>query len=302
MDSLSTAFNALADRVIGWGKTAITHLPEFVLAVIVVVLAWYLAKVARRGMHNLILRITKTESIASLLGAIARAAVLTAGMFVALGLIGLDEAVTSMLAGVGIIGLALGFAFQDIAANFISGILLAIRRPFNIGDLIEVNGVKGAVKAINLRSTEIASFTGERCVVPNKEVLSDTIVNYSKTPRRRVDIEVGVAYGTDLKEALRVVEEAVADIADSSKGGDAVTAFCSGFGGSSIDLVIRMWLADSEQSSYVQGRSSAIIAIAEALDDAGISIPFPTRSLMFETSVAIDQHDGDDRDASAMPH
>ena len=101
--------------------------------------------------------------------------------------------------------MALGFAFQDIAANFVSGILIAFRQPYRIGDIVEVEGYQGEVKSIDLRTTSLVTFQGIEIYIPNKEMFTKPLENYTTTPRRRLDIEVGVSYGDDLRKVEQTV-------------------------------------------------------------------------------------------------
>ena len=114
-----------------------------------------------------------------------------------------------MLAGLGIIGLALGFAFQEIAANFISGIILSINKPFTIGDIVEVDGNFGVVESVSLRTTNIRTFQGQKVMIPNKTIFQNAITNFTENGKRRVDLEVGISYGDDLEKVQGVTLAAV---------------------------------------------------------------------------------------------
>ncbi|HMJ12372.1 MAG TPA: mechanosensitive ion channel domain-containing protein, partial [Polyangiaceae bacterium] len=131
-----------------WLEASVVMLPNAVLALLLVVLAVLVAKLVQKIVQRLVYRTSKNTAISELLGTLARFAVVILAVFFGLGLLNLNKTVTSLLAGVGVVGLALGFAFQDIAANFMSGFLMAIRRPFDIGDLVEVAGHKGRIKHI----------------------------------------------------------------------------------------------------------------------------------------------------------
>src|SRR5690606_14071352 len=156
------------------------------------------------------------------------------------------KAVTSILAGAGIIGLALGFAFQDIAGNFISGIFISFRRPFNIGDLIESQDYRGRVKKVNLRDTVIVTVEGNTVILPNKNLFQNPIRNFDSSGRRRMDLSVGVSYGDDLEKVKRIVMEAVDSIPLKSPK-DETTFFYREFGDSSINFDVRIWLKSTAQ-------------------------------------------------------
>ncbi|MCA9514891.1 MAG: mechanosensitive ion channel family protein, partial [Myxococcales bacterium] len=177
------------------------------------------------------------------------------------------------------IGIALGFAFQDIAANFVSGVLLAINRPFEVGDLIESADFKGRVEQITLRWTQGRSLDGQVVFLPNKEVFENPITNYNRAPDRRVAVEIGVAYGDDLEKAEQIALSAVEKLG-IHKPERPLELFYTAFGDSSINFVLRFWV-ESSQHAWLAARSAAIKAVKVAFDDAGITIPFPIRTLDF---------------------
>jgi len=206
-------------------------------------------------------------------------------VFIALGILNLDKTVTSLLAGVGIIGLALGFAFQDIATNFISGVIIAVRKPFNIGDYIESGSHGGTITKLSLRTVDIRKFTGELVKIPNKSVFENPIINYSHFGSRRVELRVGVAYNSDLHQVKEVTREALKEIHGTVKDKD-ITLLWETFGDSSIELKIWIWLDTNVPNAYIQAKSDAIELIKKASDANGIEIPFPIRTLEAGASIS----------------
>jgi small-conductance mechanosensitive channel len=196
--------------------------------------------------------------------------------------LGLEKTVTSLLAGVGVVGLALGFAFQDISANFISGILLAFRTPFRIDDVIEANGIMGVVSRTNLRVTVIRTFQGQEVYIPNKDVLNNPIYNYSITGKRRIDLAIGISYGDPLSKVEKVVTETVKHIEGVVDPEKLIFDYYE-FGNSSINFMVRFWIEypGSAEHGFLAMRKSAIMAIKEAFDKHDITIPFPIRTLDF---------------------
>jgi small conductance mechanosensitive channel len=278
--NLGNGWNLLVRKVTGWGRDIILLLPNLFLAILALVAFWLLAKALRAAALRLLRRVSHSEQVNNLVVQTLYVAVLAGGLFISLGILGLQKTVASLLAGAGIIGLALGFAFQDIAANFMAGIYLSVRRPFRRGQLIETQDYFGTVNEINLRWTEIYSQQGQLVLIPNKHVFENPIMNYSALGRRRVDLKIGVSYGEDLarvKEvAIRAVEEVSTRLAERP-----VELFYEEFGESSIDLVVRFWVSFSKQPDYLEARSEAIQRIKTAFDQAGIVIPFPIRTLDF---------------------
>lgn len=270
----------LGRKLTGWGRAFILGLPNFLLAVATVVGFWLLARAARNVVMRLLRRVSHSEQVNYLLGQMVYVAILTAGTFSALGILGLQKTVASLLAGAGIVTLALGFAFQDIAANLMAGIYLAVRRPFRRGHLVKTQDYFGIVQEVNLRWTEILTQQGQLVLIPNKQVFENPIMNYTIRGTRRVDITLGVSYGDDLEKAKRIAIEAVSAV-PSLLPGLEVELFYEEFADSSIDFTIRFWIQFEKQKDYLAARSDAIIRIKKAFDAAGIALPFPTRTLDF---------------------
>ncbi len=276
----NSSFEIVVDKVDAWITEFISMLPNLVVALIVLIIFYVLGKIARKTVTNLLVRVTDNKTIVSLLETIVGIIIIGIGVFIALSILQLDGAVTSLLAGAGIIGLALGFAFQDIASNFISGVILSIRHPFGLGDIIETNEFYGVVQKLNLRNTIIRTVTGQIVYIPNKSVFENPLQNYTSTGLRRIDLSCGVSYGDDLENAKKVAIEAVDNVEHvlSDKG---IEFYYDEFGDSSINFKIRFWVTFTTNPDFWNVRSEAIIAISKAFDENDIMIPFPIRTLDF---------------------
>lgn len=278
--NVNDAYNKLINKLDGWLDALILMLPNILLAVIVVILFYFAARVISAAASKILRRISHHEAVNSLISRVIYIALILTGMFFALGLLQLDKTVTSLLAGLGIIGIALGFAFQDIAANFMSGIALAMRQPFKTGDYIESNDKFGRVERINLRTTDIISVEGQRVIIPNKEVYQNVLINFSYQNKRRLDLTVGVSYGEDLEAVEEITLAAVKDIPQRDTSKD-VELMYDEFADSSINFTLRIWLNYNAQIDYVKAKHTAIKNIKKAYDQNGITIPFPIRTLDF---------------------
>ena len=278
--NLDKAYNLLSEKLVSWFDSIIKLFPNLALAAIVMVLGIFISKLLRRYSLRMIKRFSKLETINKLFASFIFIVGIGITLFTALDILNLDKAVTTALTGAGILGLALAFAFQDIAANFMSGIFMSFRHPFNVGDLVIINDKMGQIEAINLRDTTIITLQGQRVIIPNKQVFQNTIENYTSTGNRRLDFSIGVSYGDDLEQVKTITINAVEALSfrDSSK---KVNLVYDGFGDSSINFMIRIWLNSTEQSSYTEARSEAIMMIKKAYDKNNITIPFPIRTLDF---------------------
>ncbi len=275
---LDEAWDQVWDKVDGWLESLVKLLPNLVVAVLLIVAFWLASLVVKRVVRRVLRPTPITPPVTGLLVLLVSLIINATGVFVALGILGLDKTVTSLLAGVGILGIALGFAFQDIATNFIAGVLLSFRRPARIGDLVEMDGHTGTVTDINLRSTLLDMPNGETVYIPNKRVFENVIVNYSRLGRRRVDVGVGVSYDDDLEKVESLAREVVGGL-QAAVSDRPVEVFFREFGDSSINLVVRFWVEFEGVKDELAAESAAIKAIKRAFDGAGISIPFPIRTL-----------------------
>lgn len=278
MFSLDKSYEIITGKIEGWGESFIIMIPNIASCILILIVFWLLAKFSKKLVVKFSKKISRNIVISNLFGTFVYILIFGIGFFVALSVLKLDKAVTSILAGAGVIGLALGFAFQDSASNFISGIFMAFRKPFDLGDLIATADEMGTVKRMSLRNTVIHSFQGQEIIVPNKVVYQNKLINYSSLNKRRVDIDFRVSYDTDLEKARKIAIESVKKLDVVDKNED-VTLFYGEFGDSSINFVIRFWMDSHGQSIYLSTRSEAVIAIKKAFDKNGINIPFPIRTL-----------------------
>jgi small conductance mechanosensitive channel len=239
-----------------------------------------LAKAGQKLFVKVFNRSSNNQALENLFSTIIYYAILGLGLFIILGILKLDKAVTSLLAGVGVIGLALGFAFQDIAANFVSGIMLAFRKPFAIGDIVKLSDFMGTVSRTNLRVTVVETWQGQEVYIPNKDVLSSPIVNYSILGERRIDLAVGVSYADSLEQVQEIIEKTLKGLEGVIRHDDMIFTYYE-FGDSSINFEIKFWIKYPKNPSYLEMRSKAIKAIKKAFDEEGITIPFPIRTLDF---------------------
>jgi small conductance mechanosensitive channel len=277
---VSETLDLLARKLESWVKAFVLHLPNLVVALLLLVLFWLLARVVRHLATRVLGRVSHSDQVTRLLSNALFLAIVGLGLFVALGVLGLDKTVASLLAGAGILGIALGFALQDVAANVMAGVFLAVERPFRHGHLVETKDHFGAVVRVSLRWTELLTPEGQHVLIPNKEVFGNPLVNFSLSGRRRVDVKVGVTYGEDLERAREIARRAV-EAVPSRLPDTEVEVFWTEFASSSIDLVVRFWIRFTKQPDYLQARSEAIEALKTAFAEAGITIPYPIHVVEF---------------------
>ncbi|MCA9757223.1 MAG: mechanosensitive ion channel [Candidatus Eisenbacteria bacterium] len=271
--------NAFQSKVESWGDSAVAMLPNFAVAVGILVIFWILARIARWSVRRVLSKLAERSAATTLFGNLTYLSILLVGTFIGLGIIGLDKTVTSMLAGVGVVGLALGFAFQDLAANFVSGVMMSFRQPFRPGDVIETNDFMGTVQQIHLRTTVIRTFEGQIVEIPNKMIFANPLVNFSSTGVRRIDLTVGVSYGDNLELAAERAAEAIRDL-EFAREDPEVQVYFRGFGDSAINMEVQFWIT-YPGTDPLRAKDRAVIAVKRAFDDAEVSIPFPIRTFDF---------------------
>lgn len=272
--------NQIVAKLDGWLDAAVLMLPNLGAAIIIVLAFWIAARALSALTARVLARTTHYVEINRLLSRLVFVAIMATGTFIALGVLQLDKTVTSLVAGAGILTLVAGLAFQDLASNFIAGVLLQFRQPFRIGALVRTNDYYGTVEHINLRATVLLTLTGQRVYIPNRDVFNHPIENFSATGRRRVEIPVGITYGDDLGRARQIAIAALEGVPNRDPSAP-VEVYYEGFGDSSIDFVARFWIPFARETEFLEARSEGVQRIKRAFDDHGVTIPFPIRTLDF---------------------
>ncbi len=213
-----------------------------------------------------------------LLSRLTRWSVLILGTVVALGQVNFD--VTGFIAGLGIAGVTVGFALQDIARNFVAGIILLIRQPFDIGDAVEVGGYAGSVLDITTRDTVLKTWDGEMVILPNIDVFTSAITNYSKLPHRRRTVYIGLGYEEDVGQATRVFLDAIRSV-EGVLDAPPPSLLAEELGDSTLTLAARFWV-NQETHSLFDVHSEVVRAIKEIAQEKEIDLPYPIQTVRLE--------------------
>lgn len=208
------------------------------------------------------------------LGNVARYVVIGFAFLFVLNTFGVQT--TSVVAVIGAAGLAIGLALQGTLSNVAAGVMIVFFRPIKIGDFVEVNGQMGGVKDITLNYTELASVSNVQIIIPNSEVWGNTIVNYSTYDTRRAEWTFGVGYGANLKVAEETIRNTI--MADPRAKTDPEPFIqVNNLGDSSVDFLVRVWC---DSADFFGFQADMKRQVKEALDAAGVDIPFPTRTVV----------------------
>ncbi|NOY49030.1 MAG: mechanosensitive ion channel [Chlorobi bacterium] len=219
-------------------------------------------------------RISLPRGIPGAISMVVRYFIVAWGIVVSIMALGVDISQFSLMAGA--LGIGIGFGLQNVVFNFIAGLILAFERPIQVGDTVEVNTVIGRVKSIGVRSSTIRTFEGSEVIVPNGNLISNDVINWTLTDRRkRRDIHVGVEYGSDPHKVMEILKTAANGNINVLQNPEPWVLF-DGFGDSSLNFRLRIWTA---MDVGLTTKSEVTIAIYDGLNQAGINIPFPQTDL-----------------------
>lgn len=264
--SLDAALIAKATELVG--DFAVNLTLAILILVATVVASRWAASAARKGLGR-IGAFRRDSTVLSFAVQIVRVAVLIMGLIAVLQRLGVQT--TSIIAVLGAASLAVGLALQGTLSNVAAGVMLLILRPYRVGDVIDIGGAVGSVEKLDLFTTQMKNASNHKIVVPNSQVLGDRILNLSGQTRRRVEIDFTVGYGEDLTRAREVLE-AVAQRHDKVLKDPPIWSGVTGLLDSSVQITLHAWAASGDwwqtQADLMQGGK-------EALDEAGIEIPFP---------------------------
>jgi small-conductance mechanosensitive channel len=288
--------SAVLTHPVGIGAISIT-LGSVLLFLVSVWVAFWLARTTRVVLRDEVLpKMELPRGVDNSVATLTYYGVLTVGVMIALAAAGFH--VSQLAFVVGALGVGIGFGLQNVVNNFVSGLILMFERPIQPGDVIEVSGTSGKVREIGMRATTLKTFEGADVVVPNGTLLSEKLINWTLSDMdRRLDVDVGVAYGSDPKRVLALLEEVARSTPGVTSEPPPAVIF-KGFGPSSLDFGLRAWTDDF--SDWVGIRSTLAVRVHDALAAAGISIPFPQHDLHLK-SVSPEARAGLGRQRSGEP-
>ena len=244
------------------------------VTVAVFVLAYLLVRLVNRSIDTLAETSAITKHQSEVAYHVADVGIFAAAFTIVLTIWGVD--LTNIFIGAGAISAVVGLAARETLSAMIAGFVLLFARPFRVGDWIEVNDRSGVVKDVTVFNTKIQTFSDEHVLVPNDEITSSQLTNYSRNDQLRVDVEVGVDYETNLEHARTVLVEAGEEV-DIFKSNPSPQVVTKSFGDSAILLELRGWIGAPTRRRELGAKTGAIRAIKAAFDREGIDIPYPQR-------------------------
>ena len=259
-------------------RIVIASIPDVVVAIVFLVGFWLAYKLSRIPLKRALSAAGLHRTLVDMLvDSIYRYTLYGFGIVMAAAQLGVN--VAAALAGIGVVGLAVGFAAQDSLSNIIAGFLIFIDKPFTVGDWVHVGDQTGEVSEITMRTTRIRTKNNTWVIIPNKTIIDEVLVNHSKHGETRIDVPIGIAYKEYIPQAREVLLKAMEGVEGILKL-PPPTVVATGLGASSVDLEVRVWIDRASDEPPV--RFAVVEASKLALDAADIEIPFPHLQLFFE--------------------
>jgi len=255
----------------------VAYLPNLFSAILLLIVFWIVNKAIQKVISAALSRMNVVRQAQGLILRTARVILYIFALLTIADQLKIN--ITSLLAGVGVMGLALSFAAQDTVGNIISGIVIIVDGPFKEGDWISMGEMHATVTEIRLRTTVLTTFDNETVVVPNKQLAQERIINYTMTPRTRVRVPIGIAYKEDIPRARNIMLETVKKD-DRILPDPAPVVLVTDLGASSVNMQLRFWTEDPLLKFNLMWEYTEKCKIA--LDRAGIEIPFPHMQLFLE--------------------
>ena len=290
-DQTVNTLATLQDQLVDMGEGFVRALPNMAIALVIILITWIVARIAVRGVSRAIGKTDMRPSLQNLIDTVVKLGIWIIGLMIALIVVMPGMTPASLIAGLGIGAVAIGFAFQDIFENFLAGVLIMLREKMRIGDVIECEGIKGKVEHITLRETHVRKLSGELTIVPNSMIFKNPVEILTDEQVRRHEVVAGVSYDTDLDHAAQVIRKAVEGV-EGIEADKTIDVFATTFNSSSVDFLVR-WYSGSTPRDGWESTDKVVRAIKRGLDDAGIEIPFPYVTHTFKERVPLGREPGE---------
>lgn len=277
--------NILTSRLTDMAAAFVKQLPAIGIAIVLLLVTWAAVRLADRLLQKLLRKGNMRQTLAAAYRKIIGITLWAIGIVIAAGIVFPSITPGKLLTVLGLGSVAIGFAFKDIFENFIAGLLILVREPFGMDDFIECEGDEGFVEEITVRDTRIRTVDGQAIVIPNAHLFKNPVTVRTARDRRRVTVICGVAYDEDIDRCREVITETVQKLKSVDDAKD-VQVFAQEFADSSVNFEVTWWTGSSPVEIR-RSRDEVIAAVKRALDEAGIEIPFPYRTLTFKDAVPV---------------
>ena len=276
----------IQNQAVGLSQIFWDKLPEVTAAAVLLAVVWAASRFAGWLISKFGKRFELRTNLIEVLSLISSVAIWLFGILAALTLVFPTITPAKALTTLGLGSVAIGFAFKDTFENFLAGILILLREPFEIGDFIECSDVEGQIEKITIRESYIRQTDGQLVVVPNNVLFQNPVTVRTSRDLRRVTIICGIAYSENVDAARDVISDAVKAVDSVRDDVKDVQVFASEFGASSIDFEVSWWTGSAPRAVR-ESKDQVVAAVKGALDAAGIEIPFPYRTLTFPEPIPV---------------
>ncbi len=261
------------EKIDSWIDTGVKLLPNIVVALILFLLVYSVSIFVARLVKNQFAHRGR-DNLGEMLSGFLKWSILIIGFLLAATIVIPSLKPGDLIAGLGVSSVAIGFAFKDILQNWLAGLLILLRQPFQIGDQIEVDSHEGTVEHIETRATIIKTYDGQRIVIPNSTIYTNSVIVKSAYTKRRSQYDVGIGYGDDIDKACTVIREAIESIPEIENDPKPVIVPWD-LAASSVTIRVQWWRDINQNGMLIH--ASVIKAIKQALDKAKIDMPYQTQ-------------------------
>jgi small conductance mechanosensitive channel len=287
-------FSAALETVRQMSVGFIAILPKLAVALIVLFIFYLVAQLAGRVVLRATVR--RSTGLSIILQRLIKTVLIVFGLLVALSVVAPQFGATELVGLLGIGGVAIGFAFRDIFQNFLAGILILLTRPFDVGDQIQVKDFEGTVENIETRATTMRTYDGRRVVIPNSDLFTEAVVVNTAFDMRRSEYDIGIGYEDDIETARGHILDVLAET-EGVMASPEPEVLVVELDESSVNLRARWWTS-TEQINVMRIRDRVITGVKYRLDNNGINIPFPIRTVMFNDDTGYFDRNGGPAEAA----
>jgi small-conductance mechanosensitive channel len=247
---------------------------SLVIALILLLAFIFIAKWIKKLVNKKLGNKLEDTLLVNFISVSVRTIIMIFGIIIVMRFLGLTGVVGGLLAGAGITAFIIGFALKDIGENFLAGILLAFKRPFKVGDIVDINGLRGKVLTLNLRDTQIKSFDGKDIFVPNASIIKNALINFTIDGFLAYNFVVGLDYGSDYSRAIALMKESITQVKGVLGPPKVPTVVITELTASTLNVTVTFWVDTYDREiSDVQVKSNAILKVLTDLEKAGFNMP-----------------------------
>ncbi|AEL26626.1 mechanosensitive ion channel family protein [Cyclobacterium marinum] len=271
---MKEAFEKLRGILLGDLESVEQLAVSILVAILILIFFIYLSRWIKKIVSNRLSKKTDDHLLTNFISTSIKSLVMLFGFALLLRFLGLTGVVNSLLAGAGITAFIIGFALKDIGENFLAGILLAFKRPFKIGDMVEINGISGKVRALNLRDTQVKTIDGKDVFIPNASIIKNPMINFTIDGYLSYSFIVGLDYGSDYEAALKLITELIESVPGVLSGERKPTVYVKELASSTLNVKVTYWVNTYNRDQIdAKIHSRAIIKVLTGLEENGFTLP-----------------------------